>query len=256
MKNNYLFFILIIITIIIILSIGIYYYNLDSFNNDYNSITFLSKEQTQAFIKEDADDYIKNLSIYDLRARNVKSNDEYLKLVIDSCMDFNEEQKQKLMICANEAKKFYDNKINWTFAFVNNNYEQGYPHTRGAVIFISNNTINSNNGELTKTLIHESVHIYQRYNKNEIKQYLIENNYYISRKRDKNSLVRSNPDLDEYIYKDKNGVEMIANYTNENPKGINDISLKNLMFEHPFEKMAYEMGEEYSKSQLMKYRDI
>ena len=255
MKNNYLFFILIIV-IIIILTIGIYYYNLDrfDFNDDYK--IFLSKEETQALIKQDADNYIKNLSVYDLRARNVKTNDEYLKIVIDSCMDFNKEQKQKLTICANEAKKFYDNKIDWTFAFVANNYEQGYPHTRGAVIFISNNTINSNNGELTKTLIHESVHIYQRYNKKEMEEYLSNNHFYISRKRDKNSLVRSNPDLDEYIYKDKDGVEMIANYTNENPKGINDITLKNLMFEHPFEKMAYEMGEEYSKSQLMKYRDI
>lgn len=253
MKNYYfilfLFLIIIIITIIFIIFYAFNYEKPDD-------IIFLSKEEAQQFIRNDNDNYIKNLSIYDLRARNVKTNAEYLNIVINSCLDFNENQKEKLRYCATEAKKFYNNNIDWIFAHINNNYEQGYPHTRGTIIFISNNTINSNENILIKTLIHESVHIYQRYNKEKIQEYLIKNNYYISRIRNNNSLIRANPDLDEYIYKDDNSIEMIANYSSEYPKEINDITLKNLSYEHPFEKMAYELGEEYTKTQLMKYKYI
>jgi len=252
MKNKYLFFIPIILIIIVFIKI-VYDNNNESFVNNDNNITFLSKEETQLFIKNDDDNYIKNLSIYDLRARKVKSNDEYLNLVINSCMDFSEEQKKKITICANQAKQFFNNNNKWIFANINNNYENGYPHTRNKIIFLSNNVINTNNSELIKTLIHESVHIYQRYNKEIINDYLMKNNFVISRKKNKNSLIRSNPDLDEYIYKDNNGFEMIANYTSEYPTGINDITLKNLLYEHPFEKMAYEIGEEYSRSLLLKY---
>ena len=44
-----------------------------------------------------------------------------------------------------------------------------------------------------------------------------------SRKRQGIDRIRSNPDLDEYIYKDKNGDEMIYKYKSSMPKGINDI---------------------------------
>ena len=257
MKNKfsykYLFFIPIIFVIIVFIKIT--YDNYETYEN-YEHITFLSKEETQDFIKKDDDNYIKNLSIYDLRARKVKTNNEYLSIVIENCLDFDENQKRKLAICAKEAKQFFNNKNDWIFATINNNYENGYPHTRANIIFLSTNVINSNNSELIKTLIHESVHIFQRYNKDIINEYLANNNYQISRKKNKNSLIRSNPDLDEYIYKDKNGTEMMANYSSENPTGINDITIKNLLYEHPFEKMAYEIGEEYSKSLLMKYKDI
>lgn len=250
MKNYYFFFMLLLfIFIITIIFIAFNYETQDD-------IIFLSKEETQQFIRNDNDNYIKNLSIYDLRARKVKTNAEYLNIVIDSCLDFNENQKNKLRFCANEAKKFYNNNIDWVFAHINNNYEQGYPHTRGKIIFISNNTINSDNNTLIKTLIHESVHIYQRFNKEKIQEYLIKNNFHISRIRDNTTLIRANPDLDEYIYKDSDGIEMIANYSSEYPKEINDITLKNLSYEHPFEKMAYELCEEYTKTLLMKYKYI
>jgi len=93
-------------------------------------------------------------------------------------------------------------------------------------------------------------------NKEKIQEYLIKNNFHISRIRDNTTLIRANPDLDEYIYKDSDGIEMIANYSSEYPKEINDITLKNLSYEHPFEKMAYELGEEYTKTLLMKYKYI
>ena len=165
-------------------------------------------------------------------------------------------QKNKLKICAFQAIKYFNNNYNWTFALTNNNYEEGFPHTRGSVIFLSPIILNYTDNELIKTLIHESIHIYQRYNIEKISKYLSDKGYSISRIKDKNSLIRSNPDLDNFIYKDKNGNELIAYYNSEFPKGINDINLTVISEEHPFEKMAYEIAENYTKKLMLKYKHI
>jgi len=257
--NKYFKLLLILLIIIIIITIIIYL--IQSFletNNyiDYNNYLFMTKYETQEFIKNDNDKYIKNLSIYDLRARKVSSNDEYKTLVINSCLDFSQEQKNKLILCANNAKKYFNNNEKWIFALINNNYEEGFPHTRNKIIFLSPNIINYNDIELTKTLIHESIHIYQRYNKKEIAKYLADNHFSFSRHKPLVSLIRANPDLDKYIYKDKNNIELVAYYNSKNPNSINDINLTNYSYEHPFEKMAYEIAEDYYKLTLLKYKDI
>jgi hypothetical protein len=72
--------------------------------------------------------------------------------------------------------------------------------------------------------------------KKEINNYLKENGYTVSRRRDSEILIRANPDLDEYIYKDKDGKEMIYIYKSSMPQGINDVIPNDN--EHPFEKMA------------------
>lgn len=253
MKIKALFGIIFIILVIITIS---FIYLITSREQFLNNITFLSKEETQDFIIRDEDNYIKNLSIYDLRARKVKTNDEYLYLVSKSCMDFTQEQKEKLTICSNEAIKYFNNKFNWVFALVSDKYEEGFPHTRSNIIFLSPLILNYSNNELIKTLIHESVHIYQRYNREKLELFLKDNNFTIIRPRDNKSLLRANPDLDSYIYRNRDGIEMAAYYTSENPKGISDTNLKSLIDEHPFEFMAYNIAENYSKSYLSKYNNI
>lgn len=257
-KYNYLFLSLGFL-IIIILFIFIYKNQNDDNENfiiNPNPIIFLTLAESQSFIRNDSDNYIKNLSIYDLRARKALTNDDYLNTAINSCLEFNEQQKEKLIKCCGEAIKFFNNNYKWVFALTNNNYEEGFPHTRGAVIFISPIIINYNETELIKTLIHESIHIYQRFNKIAIQDYLNQNGYFISRKRDKSSLIRANPDLDDYIYKNKDGKELIAYYKSENPKGITDIQLSVVAEEHPFEKMAYEIADNYIKSLMLKYKNV
>lgn len=252
--NNIIVIGLVSISILIIIGIVIFIWNNN--NNNNNEIKFLTKVEAEEFIRNDNDGYIKKLSIYDLKARKVGSNDEYKERVIKSCLDFNEEQKKKLRICVSKANNYFNNKEGWNLAVINNNYENGYPHTRERIIFLSPNVINYDEVELTKTLIHESIHIYQRYNKKEIKEYLINNEFKFSRHKPQVSLIRANPDLDNYIYKDKNGVELVAYYNSENPKGINDINLKDYSYEHPFEKMAYEIADNYYKSVISRYKDI
>lgn len=220
-----------------------------------DDIIFKTKEEIQIFIINDRDDYIKNMSIYDLRARKVRSYEEYISIISTNVMDFTEEQKEKLRKCCKKARAYFDNKMGWKFGLISSAYEEGFPHTREDIIFLSPSVLNFDEGNLTKTLIHESIHIHQRYNKKEIDEYLIRKGFERIRRREKGGMIRSNPDLDEFIYRDNNGVEMVAIYNSEYPNGIGDIKIASKM-EHPFEYMAYEIAEEYYKSLMSKYKEI
>lgn len=244
-----------IIIFIIICVITYFIYStssIENFNNDTN--IYLSQEEVINFIRNDPDKYINSLSKYDLEARNVISPQEYISKIINECYIFDDIQKNKLNNCSKIAKNFFDNNYVWKFALIGDIYEEGFPHTRTDIIFISPKILNYNETDLTTILIHESIHIYQRYNKMEMNNYLKNKGYTVSRRRDSEPFIRANPDLDEYIYKDKNGDELLYLYKSSMPTGINDIiPSKN---EHPYEIMAYEISEQYSKLKLSKYKDI
>lgn len=266
MLNIYLIFVSILIFFFIIIFIQNNYkyenYNDNNYNNDNNDNEndndniYLTKEETIKFIINDNDNYIKSLSRYDLIARKVNSHDEYISMIINNTLSFNDSQKEKLNKCCFIANKFYFNKYKWKFALIDNQYEEGYPHTREDIIFLSPKIINNQEDFLIEILIHESIHIYQRYNKHDMDDYLISNRYTISRKRITEPLIRANPDLDEYIYKDKNNVEMIYKYSSNNPININDLIKSSNNNEHPFEVMAYEIAGKYNSLLISKYKHL
>lgn len=243
------------IVFLLICLIAIYSISQHKDNFTENSNIYLNRQESGTFIKEDRDNYIKTLSEYDLIARGVSSSDNYINLVVNECLDFTDSQINKLNNCSIIAKKFFDNKYKWKFALINDVYEEGFPHTREDIIFLSPKIINYTDDNLIRILIHESIHIYQRYFKNEINNYLKNNGYTVSRRRDTEPLIRANPDLDEYIYKNKNNQELIYKYKSSNPSGINDI-VPNINNEHPYEIMAYEIAEEYGRYKISKYKDI
>ena len=215
--------ILILILISILIIIKIYFINTEYFNNN---IIFMNKNEVINFIIQDKDNYIKNLTIYDLYARHVSSHNEYFNLIINNCLDFTDEQKNIII-------KYSPNNTSFKIALINDIYEEGYPHTREDIIFISPRVFNNFNN-INKTIKHELVHINQRYNKRNYK------NYVISRKRNTEPLIRANPDLDEYIYKDiHTNKELYYIYSSNKPNSINDIIKINNLEEHPFEIEAY-----------------
>jgi hypothetical protein len=255
MKIKYIYItglILFILTIIIVIIITLTASNEKYI--DYTSNVYLSREETANIIKNDSDKYIRNLTKYDLYARDVSTPEEYIYKIIEGCLNFSEKQVIKLNNCSKIARKFFDNKYIWKFALIDEVYEEGFPHTRMDIIFLSPKVISYTDDNLTRILIHESIHIYQRYNITEINKYLKDNKYTVSRRRDSEPLMRANPDLDEYIYKDRDGEEMLYKYKSSMPQGINDIvPSKN---EHPFEKMAYEISEDYGRFKISKYINI
>jgi len=267
----------------IILIITIYYcYNNNNYNNN-NNIYFMRDDETKIFLRYDKDKYVNNLSILDLYARKVSTPNEYIDKIVKTTISFTQYEKELLSRCAKKADIFFRNikyedlcynnyikgydiaDIKWIFANthsvddiinnIENEYEEGLPHTRENIIFLSKNVLNYIEEDLIKTLIHEKIHIYQRQNEplfNKIikcmgfKEILLSNKEY----------VRSNPDTNSNIYIDnRTNKTMVCFYRSNNPTGINDVIMTNHLLEHPYEKIAYEIADYYYKNN-QKYKNI
>jgi hypothetical protein len=281
-------------------------------------IRFMTYKDTANFLAKDNDGYVRNLTELDLHARNVKTHIDYLNNIDDTTISFTEDEKKLLVKCANNADKYLrdekfaelkygkhlDGKeiagIKWVFAntFANyskdvlKEYEQGLPHTRENIILLSKNVLKYNELDLTSTLIHEKIHIYQRYNPELFDKIIKEMGL---KELDKKSFrhakyIRSNPDTNNKLYyypkdattttdtdtikatataaaasdlwnsmtgsgntKDTSDTKdydedkvMVCLYRNDKPNSINDVKHKNFVEEHPYEKIAYEVAENYN----------
>jgi len=140
------------------------------------------------------------------------------------------------------------------------------PHTRENVIFLSKNVLKYDELNLTNTLIHEKIHIYQRYNSKIFDKIISDMGL---KELDKESYkyakyIRSNPDTNNKIYYKVNSTTdaldedniMVCLYRNNKPNGINDVIHTNYAKEHPYEKIAYEIAENFYKNNKNKYINI
>jgi len=268
---------MIILTIIsIIIFVIIYYYlfltNTEKYvNNLNNDVYFMMKYEISEFLRKDKDNYINNMSDMDLHARKVKSKIDYINNIVKCVCDITDKEKDLLMKCCRNADNYLENcniyskyinykdlvNIKWVVActYKNQNlqYEEGLPHTRENIIFISKSVLNYSETDLTNTMIHEKIHIYQRYNKDVFDKLIYTNGY---KKIDyNNKFIRSNPDTNNDIYLDnKTKNIMVCLYRNSKPNSINDVIMKNFSLEHPYEKYAYEIANNYYKD--TKYKNI
>jgi hypothetical protein len=263
----------------------------------------MSYEETARFLESDEDRYVANLSPLDLYARKVSSKEEYINIIKDEATHFNRGDKLILDKCTKKADELLRNidinniskesnldyskylnykdiaNIKWVLAITRNDnggkYEDGLPHTRKNIIFLSQDVLNYSEDEIIKLLIHEKIHIYQRHNEDLFKTIIYNMGYaeisaspasptspaspaspVIS--QDKLKYVRSNPDVNNKIYKNVHtGELMICLYTSDKPKSINDIIIQNYSMEHPYEKIAYEISEHiYNIHKIDKYKQI
>lgn len=241
--------------------------NLENFKE--NNINFLKKQETLDFLYNDEDNYIKNLSIFDLCARKVKNSNIYKNNCIKCTTDFNKNQIDVITEASKEADKYLNNynkllngkdiaKIKWNLALTKNNnnyeYEDGLPHTRKNIIFLSDKIIpNTVSHNFINTLIHEKIHIYQRYNPKILENVI--NKMGFKKTSFKNIKQRSNPDLNNLIYINKNNQKLSCLYKNNKPSSINDVMCleNNNLLEHPYELLAYNIANEFNHSELQKY---
>jgi hypothetical protein len=232
-------------------------------------IKFFNKDDTITFFINDVDDYLKNLNSYDIKALDSSSHNDYLQKSIKDAKNFTEAEKQKLISACKEADNFFRTKLNikhvdnnilanmpWTLAKTSGKYyEEGYPHTRNDIIFITDDVIKSPLKYLIRVLIHEKVHVYSRLYPDLMQEW----NTYHGFKRYKPlknyKYVRSNPDLDNWIYTDKFGKELLASFKNENPTGIDDATYSynnhdGYMAEAPNEILAYYIDYTYANEKF------
>ena len=317
--NNYS--ILTILTILVIataaiaaimaIAIAIYYnfsYNIiEKYADTDTRIYFMTYKETSNFFAKDNDNYVRNLSELDLHARGVKTHVEYMNQIEDTAISFTDDEKELLERCAKDADKYLRNEnfneldygkhlngndiadIKWIFANTYTNYfndvikenEQGLPHTRENIILLSKNVLKNDALNLTNTLLHEKIHIYQRYNPEIFDTIIKEMGLKeLERKHFKQAkYIRSNPDTNNKIYyrkKDSDGGSsildilsgdtgdtdydlddvMVCLYRNDKPNSINDVIQKNYSAEHPYEKIAYEIAENFYKNNKNKYINI
>jgi hypothetical protein len=282
-------------------------------DNHDDHIYFMTYKETANFFMKDNDRYVRNLSELDLHARNVKTHVEYLHNIEETAISFTDEEKELLVKCANNADKYLMNQtfselkygkflngndiagIKWIFANTYTNYfndvikenEQGLPHTRENIILLSKNVLKYDELNLTNTLIHEKIHIYQRYNsdifdkiikdmglkeldKKSFKQakYIRSNPdtnnklYYYAKNNDNtmdllNTMMNIGGGADDNVIKDYDDDKvMVCLYRNDKPNSINDVKQKDYAAEHPYEKIAYEIAENFYKNNKNKYINI
>jgi hypothetical protein len=210
----------------------------------------MDQEETARFLYHDSDNYVSSMSILDIIARGKHNHKEYINSIRNSAKSFTEEQKIILEKCIFEAQSFlkdYYNVFKWKIALTDPAYEEGLPHTREDIIFLSTQSMTLPEKQLTKLLIHEYVHIYQRQNKTIFQKELLQKGYIPWKKREHYPRIRANPDLDEYIYIHPDGSLMLMIYSGDNPKNINDVVQPNTKYEHPNEEIAYELANKYLK---------
>ena len=221
-----------------------------------DNIIFLNNHELLEILLNNQDKYYDSFFENDFTARNIKNIDEYKNLIKESVSNFNNKQKNKIKKCIENADKYFSslhldwldgnkmNKLKWIIGCIKGKYyENGLPHTRNNIIIITSNERN-----LTRTLIHEKVHIYQKYYNDDIQKYINKNKFIKIKKRESFDNIRANPDLDNWIYKDHENKIYKALYNN-NPVSIEDINyipINNQSCEHPYEKMAIEIENNYS----------
>ena len=285
---------LLIITLVILTIYYIYsVYTSVSFENGKNDkhLNYMSYEETARFLESDEDRYVAKLSPIDLYARKVSSNEEYINLIKGEATHFNKGDKLILDKCTKKADELLRNinintissesnlnyskylnykdiaNIKWVLAITRSDngskYEDGLSHTRKHVIFLSQDVLNYSEDEIIKLLIHEKIHIYQRNNEALFKTIIYNMGYAESTdsqeiSQDKLRYVRSNPDVNNKIYKNiHTGELMICLYTSDKPKNINDIIIEKYSMEHPYEKIAYEISEHiYNVHKIETYKKI
>ena len=203
---------------------------------------FLTLKETQEFIYADDDNFIQNMTKYDIYARTQQYIKHiYIDRIQSVCSYFTYNEKNYIYKIVNKINKKLTNvNIPWKFAKTDGIvYENGFSHTRKDIIFLTSKHLKYTEDDFIKLLIHEKIHIYQRYNKKKMHLYLKKLGYIVHCYKEQFIKRRSNPDLDEYIYKDPMGKIMICEYQNEHPKNLMDIQPMHTKYEHPYEMLSY-----------------
>ena len=202
-------------------------------------------------------DYLNKFSKMDLYVRDVKNIEEYIKNNIRKSLSFPSLYERIKLICIilivdfqvlfrNSSTKFFDKmkyvRLPWKIGIIEGDlYEDGLPHTRNGNIILSIDTVRYNSTQrLLKLLLHEKVHVYQYFNKDDVQKYINGKNL---KRVKKNKNVRANPDIDDYTYEDSSGNKYQAIYRS-NAKCISDVDYEmghSQFYEHPYESMAIQL---------------
>lgn len=176
--------------------------------------------------------------------------------------------------------------IPWKFAILQEGTDNNFPHTLGAIICLpepllkdctrivygaSDRHTKKKRHDICVTLLHEKIHVFQRAFPEDTSKYVKERLGYVKLMlrehlpSDLKSRTRSNPDMDDNIYRSVRSVKTakcapLTVFRSATPRGLWDADLQCFLlndkkvkpneiqgshgyrYEHPFEHMAYELS--------------
>ena len=203
----------------------------DNFQSNSVEIRFLKSSQACNLIKDI--DYFQNFTELDLLARRFINENNIIKSYCERFLEFTEKEKKKIRAVLSVLP---DNEFfkSWSFAKINSEVENGFPHTHKDTIFLSADTIKDSDKRLLYVLVHEQMHVIQRKNMR-----LFDKLYtkYLPFKSGKLNIeesfidkMRLNPDTrltpeKEYMYKDTDDkyYYLCAVYNLEIPNNLGDV---------------------------------
>lgn len=213
-------------------------------------ISFVTKQEFKEKMRFSAN-YFSNLTQLDLIARGATTQEEYIKAYANAYRDFTDAEKKRLETLVTLANGILDSKtyhgfraIPWKFAKVDNGLENGYPHTLYDTIIVTSELLQGSDNDIIKTLLHEKVHVFQRFNPIVVRELLRDLSWVpltpATLETVKPTLynVRSNPDLDNLIYvfgDDK--LVVLQVYTSDQPKSLQESQTQVFKLDNPTQKL-------------------
>lgn len=219
------YYIFIVLILVILVISGLYFFKNVKKKEEVklSKVIYVSEKYMNKVIDESS--FFLRMTSTDLLARNINTVPGYIKFYKDNLQTFNDTEKKILETHIEKLRKIKSKNlknIEWKFAKVNFNIENGYPHTLKDVIVLSNVFFELSPSEQFSTLLHEQIHVFQRLYPIETEKLVTR--YWNFKVVDKNTnfeLARNNPDINEFVYS-RNDVKIIQVYKNKSPSNIAD----------------------------------
>ena len=118
--------------------------------------------------------YFLNMTMHDLINRRCNNSHEYYLLYMNSIIPFTYNEQHRIKHIYNKLIHILPKKLLFPIAIcklatIENIPELSWPHTFDNCIMLPNIVLNKNNDELLHTIIHEIIHIYQRFNRDNMR---------------------------------------------------------------------------------------
>jgi hypothetical protein len=250
----------------------------DEVKNDERFV-FLNKKQACEIFKTDPDAYFERLNELDRHAMKLPTTEVAIQHMCKNSRSFTPEEQAKIIRCCIQADQFFRNvnipyfdgnkaaEMNWNFVItIGTSNEEGMPHTKGDIIYISDIVISYPDTELTATLIHEKIHVYERKYPDLMEKWMKWAGYKRYRYQSQIETARSNPDVDGWTYIDPMGKETVVHYNVHLAEGFSHLkgiekysklptSIYDSIYphndsadsEHPYEMLAYRIDNMYTQ---------
>lgn len=167
----------------------------------YANTEILSKKELETLVINNK--YFYNLSKDDLQYRQSTTHQEYIQKYLASYLPISFHHKVKLYLATIYMNTILPGKLKpnkWRFVQLKSNpyVECSFPHTLDNVIILVDYVLEYDFKKLLATLIHEAVHLYQRYNVFEKDQLLRQLGFFKENALDISTV--ANPDHDNDTY--------------------------------------------------------